>query len=197
MTDQQLQRCGWSTKDPLYISYHDNEWGVPVHDETRHFEFLLLESAQAGLSWITVLRKRENYRIAFDGFDPEKIARYDSRKIEELLENAGIIRNRLKIKAAINNAGKFLEVSNEYGSFDKFIWQFVDGKPIVNSFLDLSEIPASTSLSDKISKEMKKRGFTFVGTTIIYAHMQAIGMVNDHVTTCFRHGELAHHAGEE
>ncbi len=186
-----LQRCEWCGQDPLYVSYHDDEWGVPVHDENRHFEFLMLESAQAGLSWITVLRKRENYRKAFDGFDPGKIAEYNDTKIAELLQNPGLIRNRLKIGAAVNNARKFLNISEEYGSFDRYIWQFVDGKTIVNHFNTLKEIPASTPLSDKISKDMKERGFTFVGTTIIYAHIQAIGMVNDHLVSCFRHAQLA------
>jgi DNA-3-methyladenine glycosylase I len=192
MTDNShLRRCDWSTSDPLYISYHDNEWGVPVHDETRHFEFLLLESAQAGLSWFTILRKRENYREAFDGFDPEKVARYGSEKTAELLNNPGIIRNRLKIASAINNAGKFLDVQQEYGSFDRYIWKFTEGRPVVNHFRNLKNIPATTALSDSISKDLKKRGFTFVGSTIIYAHMQATGIVNDHLVSCFRHSELS------
>ncbi len=151
----------------------------------------MLESAQAGLSWLTILRKRENYRVAFDGFNPEKIARYDDRKIAALLQNPGIVRNRLKIKSAVNNAGKFLDIAAEFGSFDRYIWQFTDGKPIINHFHDLGEIPASTPLSDTISKDLKKRGFTFTGTTIIYAHMQATGIVNDHLVTCFRHRELS------
>ncbi len=186
-----LQRCEWCGQDPLYISYHDHEWGIPVHDENRHFEFLMLESAQAGLSWITVLRKRENYRKAFDGFNPGKIAGYNDSKIAELLQNPGLIRNRMKIGSAVNNARKFLKVSEEFGSFDRYIWQFVDGKTIVNHFNTLKEIPASTPLSDKISKDMKERGFTFIGTTIMYAHIQAIGMVNDHLVSCFRHAQLA------
>ncbi len=186
-----LHRCGWSVKDPLYIDYHDREWGVPVHDEIRHFEFLMLESAQAGLSWLTVLRKRENYRRAFDGFDPALIARYDEGKIAELIQDPGIIRNRAKIASAVNNAGKFLDICEEFGSFDSYLWQFTGGKPIINHFRELNEIPASTPLSDKISTALKKRGFTFMGTTIVYAHMQAIGMVNDHITGCFRHAELS------
>lgn len=186
-----IQRCAWCGHDPLYISYHDHEWGVPVHDETKHFEFLLLESTQAGLSWITILRKRENYRHAFDGFDPEKIARYDDAKIAELLQNPGIIRNKRKIASAINNARKFLDVRDENGSFDRYIWHFTDGKPIINHFSKQSDIPATTPLSDTVSKDLKKRGFNFVGSTIIYAHLQAIGMVNDHLTSCFRHAELS------
>ncbi|HYW95821.1 MAG TPA: DNA-3-methyladenine glycosylase I [Bacteroidales bacterium] len=186
-----LNRCAWCGDDPLYISYHDHEWGVPVHDETKHFEFLLLESAQAGLSWITILRKRENYRLAFDGFDPEKIARYDDAKIADLLQNPGIIRNKRKIASAINNAQKFLDVRHEFGSFDQFIWQYVDGRPIVNHFSELSDIPVTTALSDTISRDLKNRGFNFVGSTIIYAHLQAIGIVNDHLISCFRHAELS------
>ena len=190
-SENTLQRCPWSGNNPLYIRYHDQEWGVPVHDEIRHFEFLMLESAQAGLSWLTILRKRENYREAFDGFNPEKIASYDDRKIAALLQNPGIVRNRLKMKSAVNNAGKFLDIAAEFGSFDRYIWRFTDGKPIINHFHDLGEIPASTPLSETISKDLKKRGFTFTGTTIIYAHMQATGIVNDHLVTCFRHRELA------
>jgi DNA-3-methyladenine glycosylase I len=175
----------------LYVKYHDEEWGVPVHEETKHFEFLTLESAQAGLSWLTVLRKRENYRKAFDDFDPVKVASYDSDKLDQLLLDPGIIRNRLKIKAAIKNAGKFLEISTEFGSFDNFIWGYTNGKPQINYFKDLKELPTSTPVSDEITKELKLRGFSFVGTTIIYAHMQAIGMVNDHIVSCFRHAELS------
>ncbi|TKG97082.1 DNA-3-methyladenine glycosylase I [Puteibacter caeruleilacunae] len=185
-----MTRCEWCLSDPLYIKYHDEEWGVPVHDDQTLFEFLILEGAQAGLSWITVLKKRENYRKAYDGFDPAVVALYDEAKVEELLQNAGIIRNKLKIRASINNAQRFLEVQKEFGSFDKYIWGFVDFKPIVNHWTTMDEIPAKTPLSDEISKDLKKRGFKFIGSTIIYAHMQATGMVNDHVTSCFRHKEL-------
>ncbi len=186
----ELIRCGWSTSDPLYIKYHDEEWGAPLHDDRKLFEMLILEGAQAGLSWLTVLRKRENYRRAFDNFDPEKIARYDEDKIQELLQNPGIIRNKLKVRAAVTNAQAYLQVQKEYGSFDKYIWQFVGGKPIVNSFHDLREIPAKTKESDAMSKDLLKRGFKFVGSTICYAHMQATGMVNDHVVSCFRYNQV-------
>jgi len=184
------KRCAWSGDDPLYRDYHDKEWGVPLHDDRRLFEFLILEGAQAGLSWITILRKRENYRAAFDGFDPTRIARYDADKIESLLHDEGIVRNRLKIRSAVINAQKFLDVQDEFGSFDRFIWQFVDGRPKQNKWRSLSEIPASTPESDAMSKELKRRGFKFVGSTICYAHMQATGMVNDHTTDCFRYKEL-------
>ena len=183
-------RCAWPGDDPLYRAYHDKEWGVPLHDDQRLFEFLILEGAQAGLSWITILRKRENYRAAFDGFDPARIARYNADKIESLLQDAGIVRNRLKVEAAVNNARKFLEVQKEFGSFDRFIWQFVDGRPKQNKWRRLAEIPASTPESDAMSKELRKRGFKFTGSTICYAHMQATGMVNDHTIDCFRHKEL-------
>ncbi|MCT4594159.1 MAG: DNA-3-methyladenine glycosylase I [Anaeromicrobium sp.] len=184
-----MTRCGWVTKDPLYIKYHDEEWGVPVHDDRVHFEFLVLESAQAGLSWITVLKKRENYRLSYDNFDYEKVALYDEKKIEELLSNKGIIRNRRKIESSINNANRFMEVQREFGSFDNYIWSFVDNKPLINRWATLGHLPASTSLSDKISKDMKKRGFKFIGTTIIYSYLQAVGIVNDHTTDCFRYEE--------
>ncbi len=179
------KRCFWVSEDPLYIEYHDKEWGKPVYDDETLFEFLLLESFQAGLSWITILKKRENFRKAFDKFDYKKIANYNQKKFDELLENAGIIRNKLKIKSATTNAQLFLEIQKEYGSFSKFIWSYVDGKPIVNSFKTRAEVPATTAVSDAISKALKKRGFKFVGSTIIYAFMQAIGMVNDHTTDCF------------
>ncbi|MFZ2541459.1 MAG: DNA-3-methyladenine glycosylase I [Gallionella sp.] len=184
------QRCAWPGDDPLYCAYHDEEWGVPLHDDQRLFEFLILEGAQAGLSWITILRKRKNYRVAFDDFDPVRIARYDTSKIESLLQNSGIVRNRLKVESAVINAQNFLGVQDEFGSFDKFIWQFVDGQAKQNRWRSLSEIPASTPESDAMSKELKRRGFKFVGTTICYAHMQATGMVNDHTVDCFRHREL-------
>ncbi len=179
------KRCFWVSEDPLYIEYHDKEWGKPVYDDETLFEFLLLESFQAGLSWITILKKRENFRKAFDKFDYKKIANYNQKKFDELLENAGIIRNKLKIKSATTNAQLFLEIQKEYGSFSKFIWSYVDGKPIVNSFKTRAEVPATTAVSDAISKALKKRGFKFVGSTIIYAFMQATGMVNDHTTDCF------------
>ncbi len=183
------KRCSWSTKDPLYIQYHDEEWGVPVHDDGKLFEFLILEGVQAGLSWLTVLRKRENYRKAYDDFDVRKVAAYGQDKIDKLMNNEGLIRNKLKILASINNAKCFIEVQKEFGSFDRYIWGFIDGKPIVNHCESLSQIPATSPVSDEISKDMKKRGFKFVGSTIIYAHMQATGMVNDHFTSCFRHRE--------
>ncbi len=183
-------RCYWCGDDPLYRTYHDTEWGVPLHDDQSLFEFLILEGAQAGLSWITVLRKRENYRAAFDGFNAERIARYGVDKIESLLQNSGIIRNRLKVQAAVTNARQFLAIQEEFGSFDKFIWQFVDGTPIQNEWSNINQIPASTLESDAMSKELKRRGFKFVGSTICYAHMQATGMVNDHTTDCYRHIEL-------
>jgi len=185
-----IKRCAWAGSDALYQSYHDTEWGVPVHDDRRLLEFLILEGAQAGLSWITILRKRENYRAAFDGFDAQRIARYDSDKIESLMQDAGIVRNRLKVQSAVINAQKFLEVQDEFGSYDRFVWQFVDGATIQNRRRSMADIPASTPESDAMSKELKRRGFKFVGSTICYAHMQATGMVNDHTTECFRHKEL-------
>jgi DNA-3-methyladenine glycosylase I len=185
-----MNRCGWAKND-LAIRYHDEEWGVPLHDERGLFEFLVLEGAQAGLSWDTILRKRENYREAFDNFDVEKIARYSEKKVAKLLQNEGIIRNRLKITSAVSNAKAFLKVRKEFGSFDKYIWDFVDGKPIKNKWKEIRQVPAKTEISDAISKDLKKRGFNFVGSTIIYAHMQATGMVNDHLVTCFRYKEVA------
>jgi DNA-3-methyladenine glycosylase I len=185
-----IKRCAWAGNDDLYQYYHDTEWGVPLHDDRSLFEFLLLEGAQAGLSWITILRKRENYRSAFDGFDPARIARYDEGKIASLMQNTGIVRNRLKVAAAVTNAQKFMDVQEEFGSFDAFIWRFVDGWPKQNKWQSLADIPASTPESNAMSKELKKRGFKFVGSTICYAHMQATGMVNDHTTNCFRHKEL-------
>jgi DNA-3-methyladenine glycosylase I len=185
-----LKRCDWCLSNERYIDYHDNEWGIPVHDDRKLFEFLLLEGVQAGLSWLTVLRKRDAYKEAFNGYDPEIISRYGNEKIVELMNNAGIIRNKLKIDAAVKNARSFLKVQEEIGSFDKYIWNFIDGRPIQNSFHSLKEIPAETEISRVISKDMKKRGFTFVGPTIIYSHMQATGMVNDHLTDCYRYQEL-------
>ena len=183
------QRCGWAKND-LARSYHDIEWGVPLHDDRKLFEFLILEGAQAGLSWDTVLRKRENYRAAFDNFDAEKIARYDAKKIESLLQNEGIIRNRLKIASTVSNANSYLKILDEFGSFDSYIWRFARGKPIKNAWKSLSEVPAKTSVSDAMSKDLKKRGFNFVGSTIMYAFMQACGLVNDHLVSCFRYEEV-------
>ena len=184
------ERCNWSTSNPLMIKYHDEEWGVPLHDDRKLFEFFVLEGFQAGLSWQIVLNKREGFRKAFDFFNPEIVANYDQQKMEELMNNTSIIRNRLKIAACVNNARRFLEVQKEFGSFDNYIWKFVDYKPVINRFTELSEIPAKTLLSDKISNDLKKRGFKFVGSTVIYAHMQATGMVNDHLTFCFRYQEI-------
>ena len=184
------KRCFWVSDDPLYIEYHDTEWGVPVYDDDKLFEFLILETFQAGLSWITILKKRENFRQAFDNFDYQKIANYSESKYEELLQNEGIIRNKLKIKATITNAQLFMNVQEEFGSFSKYIWSFVDGSPIKNKFEKREEVPATTEISDIISKDLKKRGFKFVGSTVIYAHMQATGMVNDHTTDCFRYHEV-------
>jgi DNA-3-methyladenine glycosylase I len=184
------ERCPWPTDAP-YIRYHDTEWGVPVHDDRQIFEFLILEGAQAGLSWRTVLKKRENYRAAFDQFDPQIVARYRAARIAKLLGNAGIIRNRLKIHAAVQNANAFLQVQQEFGSFDAYIWRFVDGRPKINHWRSMKEVPARTPISDALSKDLLGRGFKFVGSTICYAHMQATGMVNDHLVNCFRHKQLS------
>ncbi|HXI83048.1 MAG TPA: DNA-3-methyladenine glycosylase I [Verrucomicrobiae bacterium] len=183
-------RCGWSMNHPLMIEYHDTEWGVPVHDDRKLFEFLVLDAAQAGLSWQTILLKRESYRKAFDNFDAEKVARYTEKRIEKLLTNPGIIRNRLKVRSAVQNAQAFLKVRDEFGSFDRYIWQFVSGKPLVTRVKSMKEIVATSSESDAMSKDLKARGFTFVGSTICYAFMQAAGMVNDHLVTCFRYREV-------
>ncbi|MFV9509949.1 DNA-3-methyladenine glycosylase I [Tepidibacillus sp. LV47] len=185
-----MNRCSWVKGDPLCIEYHDHEWGVPVHDDRKLFEFLILEGMQAGLSWMTILRKRENYRQAFDDFDPVKIKDYDEKKIEELLKNEGIIRNRKKIEAVIQNAKAFLQIQNEFGSFERYLWRFVDYKPIDNQLKDWKEVQTTSVESEKLSKDLKKRGFRFVGPTICYAYMQAIGMVNDHTIDCFRHEEV-------
>jgi DNA-3-methyladenine glycosylase I len=185
------KRCAWAGTDPLYVAYHDEEWGVPLHDDRALFEFLVLEGAQAGLSWSTILRKRDAYRRAFDRFDPQKVARYNKRKVAALLADAGIVRNRAKIASAIKNARAFLEVQEEFGSFDAYQWRFVDGRPIQNRWQAMKDVPAHTVESDAMSKDLKSRGFSFVGSTIIYAHMQAVGMVNDHVIDCFRHREVA------
>ena len=182
-------RCEWATGQfAEYVAYHDEEWGVPVHDDRTHFEFLTLEGAQAGLSWATVLKKREGYRKSFGEFDPEIVAQFDEEKIQELLQFEGIIRNKLKVRSAVTNAQKFLEVQKEFGSFDKYIWQFVGGEPIINNWKHMSEVPATSPESDALSKDLKKRGFKFVGSTIIYAHMQACGLVNDHTVDCFCRG---------
>ena len=185
------KRCGWVGTDPLYLEYHDREWGVPLRDDAQLFEMIILEGAQAGLSWITVLKKRENYRRAFDQFDASKIARYDGRKKRALLNDAGIIRNRLKIDATIGNARAFLDIVNEFGSFSDYLWDFVDGRPVVNRWCKVSEVPVSTKYSDALSKALKKRGFKFVGTTICYSFMQAVGMVNDHTRDCFRYSQVS------
>jgi len=185
-----LPRCPWPTNIPIMVDYHDNEWGVPVHDDRKHFEFMVLDLFQAGLSWLTVLKKRENFRNAFDNFDVQKIIRYDDKKINDLLQDQGIIRNRLKINAVITNAREFIKIQDEFGSFDQYIWQFTDGKPLVNKWEQLSDLPVSTKESDDMSKELKKRGFKFVGTTICYAYMQAAGLVNDHLTYCYRYQQL-------
>jgi DNA-3-methyladenine glycosylase I len=192
MPKQEKQRCDWGAKaDDLMMAYHDQEWGVPVHNDRKQFEFLTLESAQAGLSWSTILRKRENYRRAFDNFDPEKVARFTAKKIERLLADPGIIRNRLKVAAAVNNAQRFLAVQEQFGTFDKYIWGFIGGRPQQNSVESMKKIAVTSQESDALSKDLKQRGFKFVGSTIIYAHMQAVGMVNDHLVTCFRHRAVA------
>lgn len=182
-------RCPWSMSDPIYMEYHDREWGVPVWDDRKQFEFLVLESAQAGLSWLTILKRREGYQRLYSDFDPQTVARFDANKIMSMLQDPGIIRNRKKIESSINNARLFLDLQEKHGSFSAYLWRFMDGKPLVNHFSTLSEIPATTPLSDTISKELKKIGFSFLGSTIIYAHLQATGLVNDHLVSCFRHAE--------
>ena len=184
--DHKMDRCDWCKSDELYIKYHDEEWGVPRHDDKVHFEFLVLESAQSGLSWLTILRKRENYREAYDDFDPAKVAQYDEEKVCEMLLNSGIIRNRKKIESSINNAKRFIEVQKEYGSFDKYIWSFVGNKPVINSYKNISEIPATSELSDQISKALKNKGFRFLGSITVYSYLQAVGIIDDHVNTCFK-----------
>ncbi len=188
--DEEPVRCSWPGNDPLMIEYHDTEWGVPVHDDQKIFEFLILEGMQAGLSWSTILHKRENFRRAFEGFDVDRVAQFDGRKVRSLLADKGIIRNRMKIEAAVNNARRFIEVKEEFGTFDEYIWRFVEGQPRANKWKSLKQLPARTRESDAMSKELKERGFKFAGTTICYAHMQATGMVNDHLLTCFRYDEL-------
>ena len=184
------KRCGWAKTDPLLKEYHDNEWGVPVHDDLKLFEFLVLEGAQAGLSWLTILKKRDAFRLAFDKFDPRKVARYSNSDVRHLLNNREIIRNRLKIAATITNARQFLTVQNEFGSFDNYVWRFVGGSPLEHKFRSLSAIPTKTRQSDTMSSDMQRRGFKFIGSTICYSFMQAVGMVNDHTTSCFRHSQL-------
>jgi DNA-3-methyladenine glycosylase I len=188
-TMKAIKRCGWSGTDPLMIEYHDREWGLPVHDDRQHFEFLVLEAAQAGLSWSIVLKKREGYRRAFSQFDPEKVARYTEKRIQKLTLDPAIIRNRMKIEAAVRNAKQFVAIQEEFGSFDRYCWQFVDGRPKVNRWKEMGQIPATSPESDTFSKDLKRRGFSFVGSTVIYAHMQAVGMVNDHLVDCFRYRE--------
>jgi DNA-3-methyladenine glycosylase I len=185
-----VRRCGWASTLPEMEAYHDREWGVPVHDDRRHFEFLVLEGAQAGLSWATILRKREGYRQAFAAFDPERVARLTPRDVQRLMADAGIVRNRLKIESAVSNARAFLAVQAERGGFDRYLWSFVDGRPLVNRRRSLSQIPPRTALSDRISRDLQSRGFRFVGSTIVYAHLQAVGVVNDHLVTCFRHEQV-------
>jgi DNA-3-methyladenine glycosylase I len=192
MAKKVVERCAWGPRGgELMMAYHDEEWGVPVHDDRKQFEFLTLESAQAGLSWLVVLRKREAYRRAFADFDPQKVARFTEKRIEKLLADPGIIRNRLKITAAINNAQRFLDVQAEFGTFDTYMWGFVGGRPIQNRLTNMKQLPATSKESDALSKDLKQRGFKFVGSTIVYAHMQAVGMVNDHLVTCFRHKAVA------
>ncbi len=189
------KRCEWCGHDPLYVAYHDDEWGVPVHEDWRLFEFLVLEGAQAGLSWLTILKKRENYRKAFDAFDFERVAKYGEQDIARLLQDAGIVRNRLKIEAAVRNARGVLAIREEYGTLDAFLWRYVDGAPVQNRWKRLAELPAKTAASDQMSRDLKKRGFNFVGSTICHAFMQAVGMVNDHTTDCFRHTEIVGKSG--
>jgi DNA-3-methyladenine glycosylase I len=190
MRPESIHRCGWVGSDPLYLGYHDREWGVPVHDDRRLFEFLILEGAQAGLAWITILKKRDAYRAAFAGFDPNAVAGFDGAEVEKLLANPGIVRNRLKVESAITNARSFLMIQEEFGTFDTYQWRFVDGRPIRNAWRSRKEIPTSTPVSDAMSRDLKRRGFRFIGSTICYAHMQAVGMVNDHTVDCFRWREV-------
>lgn len=186
-----MNRCDWCLGNALYEEYHDTEWGVPLYDDRKLFEFLVLEGAQAGLSWLTILKRRSGYRKAFADFDPERVARFSSKRIEQLLQNPAIIRNRAKVQSAVSNARAYLKVREQFGSFSNYQWQFVDGRPIQNRWKFLSQVPARTQVSDQMSKDLKQRGFSFVGSTIVYAHMQAVGMVNDHLVQCFRHHELA------
>lgn len=190
MEQEKKNRCAWVSVDPVYIQYHDQEWGVPVHDDKKLFEFLVLESAQAGLSWITILKRRENYRRAFDNFDPERVARYDEKDVQRLLRDKGIIRNEKKVRAAVKNAQAFVAIQHEFGSFDKYIWRFTDAKPLMNAWEQAQDVPVKTEISIAISRDLKQRGFQFIGPVICYAHMQATGMVNDHTMDCFRHHEI-------
>jgi len=189
------KRCDWSGTEPIYVDYHDKEWGVPVHDDRMHFEMIILDGAQAGLSWITILKRRDSYREAFDNFDAVKVSRYNDKKVEKLLTNPGIIRNRLKVNSAVKNAQAFLKIQKEFGSFDDYIWQFVNHKTIQSKWKKMSELPAKTAESDTMNKDLKKRGFSFVGSTICYAYMQAAGMINDHITNCFRYKEVKELSG--
>ncbi len=189
----ELIRCTWSGSDPVYVEYHDKEWGFPVRDDRRQFEFLVLESAQAGLSWLTILKRRDGYRRLYEGFDPEKVVHFDEKRIQIMLQDTGIIRNRKKIESSINNARRFLEIQEQYGSFCNYFWGFTDGKQVVNYYNDMSEMSATTPLSDTIAKDMKGRGFQFLGSTTLYAHMQATGLINDHLVQCFRHKECIEH----
>jgi DNA-3-methyladenine glycosylase I len=193
MSPKEKVRCAWCLKFDQYIEYHDKEWGVPVHDDRIHFEFLILEGAQAGLSWSTILKKREGYRKAFADFDPQKVARFTETRIEKILQDPGIVRNKLKVRGAVNNAKRFLEVQKEFGNFDRYIWSFVNGKPIVNKWKTINEILPTTKESDALSKDLIKRGFKFVGSTVMYAHMQACGLVNDHLIDCWRHNRVPKH----
>lgn len=188
--DDNKKRCAWVGNDPLYIEYHDKEWGVPVYDDNKLFEFLILEGAQAGLSWITILKRREGYRKAFANFDPQKVAKFSDNQVAKLLEDTGIIRNKLKVRSAVNNAQKFLEIQKEFGSFSNYQWQFVGNAPVQNQWASIKQVPADTPEAEAFSKDLKRRGFSFVGPTIIYAHMQAVGMVNDHTIDCFRYNQL-------
>ena len=185
-----MTRCPWGETNDLYIKYHDEEWGVPVHDDRKHFEFLTLEAAQAGLSWLTILRKRENYKKAYSHFDPLRVSKYGDKDIDRLLQNEGIVRNLKKIEASVNNARKFMEIKKEFGSFDNYVWRFVDYKPMVNRWKDVKEIPSKTALSDQISEDLMKRGFRFIGSTIVYSYLQAVGIVNDHIVGCFRYPQI-------
>jgi len=189
----ELKRCNWSGSDPVYVEYHDKDWGVPVRDDRRQFEFLVLESAQAGLSWITILKRRDGYRRVYEGFDPEKVVHFDEARIKAMLQDEGIIRNRKKIESSINNAKRFLEIQDQYGSFCNYFWGFTDGRQVVNHHNNMSEIMATTPLSDTIAKDMKSKGFQFLGSTTLYAHMQATGLVNDHLIECFRYKECIEH----
>lgn len=186
-----MERCPWCGTEELYVRYHDEEWGVPVHDDRKQFEFLVLEAAQAGLSWITILRKREGYRKAYVGFDAQAVARYGEQQVERLLANPGIVRNRRKVEASVNNAARFLEVQGEFGSFDRYLWRFVDHEPVRNRWHTLDEIPARTPLSEEVSEDLRRRGFTFLGPTVVYSHLQAVGLVNDHLVSCFRYRQLS------